>query len=812
MTPQQNPSLTRRIFRRISVRTAAIAGALLALALGWYGLYRLVEGEETQAIAAAAVANTNLARAFREHVLGMLQQVDLASITIAAEARRKGIENVDLDAYQQDMTAKLPYVIQVAAGDASGYTLPKKGITSRFYVGEREHFRVHVTADTGRLHVGRPVIGRMTKKWSLEMTRRLNTANGAFAGVLAISFNPEYFSRFYQTVAVGERGLVALIRDDGIVIARRASGSFTFGEDVSALPWLKKLKAQRSGWTLSERERDGTKRVMGFDSLAEYPLMVVVGTSLDEVLAPVKKRAVTYYFFGFGITALLLLVGFLTAWSFARQKRVNQALAKSEYKYRSLVEQASDGIFLCAANGRFTDVNEAGLSMLGYSREEVLQRNFDAFIDEDDLRCVPIRFERLRTGQPLIAERPLRHKDGRIIMAELNTRMLSGGEIVGIVRDITERKLAEAGLRLAASVFDNALDGIFITDENFRIVAVNRAFTDITGYSASDAIGNSPRLLRSYRHDEAFYEAMRRTISETGNWHGEVWDKRRNGEIYCELLSISAVRDASGEITNYCAIFADITERKIAETELSRLNAELEERVAIRTQELEHANRELDSFSYSVSHDLRAPLRAMTGFSAIVMDANRDKLDSESVGHLRRIQAGAQRMTELIEDLLDLARISRQEMHRENFSLSALAEQAAESLVQANPERTVRLTVQPDMHAHGDPRLIRIVLDNLLGNAWKFTAGTAEARIEVGQDKLDGESVFFVRDNGAGFDMQYADKLFGAFQRLHGQQEFEGTGIGLSIVQRIVIRHGGRAWADGKVGEGATFYFTLGVH
>jgi PAS domain S-box-containing protein len=223
--------------------------------------------------------------------------------------------------------------------------------------------------------------------------------------------------------------------------------------------------------------------------------------------------------------------------------KAQRALEENERKYRSLVEQASDGIFLCAADGRYTDINQAGLDMLGYSREEVLARNLDAFIDEDDLRRMPIQLERLRTGEPMRTERRLRRKDGRIVIAEISARILPTDEILGIVRDVTTRKLAETELRLAASVFDNALDGIMITDAGYTIVAVNRAFTDITGYAAADAIGNNPGLLRSGQHDESFYEALRRAIRETGSWQGEIWDKRRTAS--CIASCCRSVRCAT---------------------------------------------------------------------------------------------------------------------------------------------------------------------------------------------------------------------------------------------------------------------------
>jgi PAS domain S-box-containing protein len=359
-------------------------------------------------------------------------------------------------------------------------------------------------------------------------------------------------------------------------------------------------------------------------------------------------------------------------------------------------------------------------------------------------------------------------------------------------------------------VFDNAAEGIMVTDKDNNIISVNRAVTEITGYSPEEAIGMNPKMMRSGLQSSAFYRAMWAAIAETGRWQGEIWDRRKDGRPYCELLSIAAIRDDQGEIANYCAIFSDITKLKLIEAELMALNEDLETRVAQRTAALDQANKELEAFSYSVSHDLRSPLRHIGGFSVLVLKENEGKLDAASVDYLKRISSASERMRVLIDDLLALSHVSRQELHKRDFDLSELAVQTADSLVKAHPEREVRVTVKPEMKAHGDPGLARIVLENLIGNAWKFTARASEPAIEVGLEERDGETVYYIRDNGAGFDMKYAGKLFGAFQRLHTPTEFEGTGIGLSIVQRIVARHGGRVWAEAEAGKGATFYFTLG--
>lgn len=244
--------------------------------------------------------------------------------------------------------------------------------------------------------------------------------------------------------------------------------------------------------------------------------------------------------------------------------------------------------------------------------------------------------------------------------------------------------------------------------------------------------------------------------------------------------------------------------------ELEKLNAELEQRVAERTAQLEAANKELEAFCYSVSHDLRAPLRSIDGFSLAILEDYGDRLDDEGKEYLNRVRLASQRMAELIDGLLNLSQLSRSQIVKQEIDISALVDAVAQMLKQAQPDRNVVVTIAPGLKAYGDTKMLQILFENLLGNAFKFTTKCNDALIEVGQTTdNEGCAVLYVRDNGAGFDMVYADKLFGAFQRLHTVHEFPGNGIGLATVQRIINRHGGRIWAQGEVGQGATFFFRL---
>lgn len=465
--------------------------------------------------------------------------------------------------------------------------------------------------------------------------------------------------------------------------------------------------------------------------------------------------------------------------------------------------------------GKITYVNEKFCAISKYSREELISRDHriinSGYHPKEFIRNL---WATIQQGRVWHGEIKNRAKDGSDYWVDTTIVPFLDDDgkprqYVAIRADITERKKADEVLAQFAAIVESSEDAIISKSLDGIVLSWNRGAEKLFGYKAEECIGKSMLMLfpPERRAEEA--EILEQIRSGGSVSHFETIRVTKSGQRIDVSVTHSPIRNNRGEIIGVSKIARDITERRRAEEEIRKLNTELERRVTLRTAELEAANKELEAFSYSVSHDLRAPLRAVNGFAGIVLEDFSSQLPHEGRRYLERIRNGGQRMGELIDDLLAFSRLNRQLVNRQNTNMARLAEEALDELKPLREGRQIQIQTGTLPPCRGDSALLKQIWINLISNAIKYTRGREPAVIEIGCSSENGEDIYFVRDNGAGFDMKYADKLFGVFQRLHRSDEFEGTGVGLAIVHRIVHRHGGRVWAEGAVDRGATFYFTL---
>jgi len=499
-----------------------------------------------------------------------------------------------------------------------------------------------------------------------------------------------------------------------------------------------------------------------------------------------------------------------------QRKQAEELLRQSEEQFRTLADSIPNLAWWANADGYITWYNRRWYEYTGTTPEQMEGWGWQSVHDPKVLPKVLERWKAsIATGLPFDMEFPLRGADG--VFRSFLTRVQPVKDSAGLVlrwfgtnTDISALKLAEEALRQSEerfrSYFELGLIGMAITSPAKGTIEVNEKICEILGYERSELLQLTWTELTHGDDLAADVALFNRVLA--GEIDGYTIDKRfirKNGEIVYATISVKCVRTADGSVDFFVALLQDITERKRAEEALKAVHAELERRAY----ELDAVNRELEAFAYTVSHDLKAPLRSIEGFTRAIVEDYSDKLDDPGKDYLRRVTAASQRMTQLIDAMLNMARLTRGELHEKTVDIGALAHVIAHDLQKQEPDRQVAFVIADKVTVSGDRTMLQVMLENLMHNAWKFTSNHKSARIEFGKTEMQGKMVYFVRDDGVGFDMQFADKLFRPFMRLHTETEFPGIGIGLAIVKRIITRHGGRIWAESAPENGATLYFTI---
>jgi len=846
---------------RLTLLVIAVAAPFIALSIR-ATLDKFDQFKRDAQLQALAAARSSAAR-----IDDFAGNLDAMLVAVASGADRDYANVKDNEELFTTLKARMPaFVNNIKMNSPTGAYLGSSSRRPELTVAGRDYLQRAL--ETEGTVVGEPVVSRSTGEQTVALARRVTDRRGKVVAVVSVSVVLQRLQELLGPGMLPSGSSTMVVDADGTVLLRNPEREGWVGRDLGSHPTVRRILAAREG-IMEEAGLDGPPQLAAHAAASRLPWFVYVGIPRETAYAPVwdaLRRDLMW-------SSLVLLVaiaaggliaapltrslrhlaadaaeleagrldhrpeprqndeigevaGALKSMAAALQAR-EAALKESERYYRHLFHSNPLPMWVRdVASNRYLDVNEAALRQYGYTREEFLGlTSYDLIPREDRAKWEQFLRERGSGGE---LQRQARHrkKDGSIIDVEVTSHELNFGgrpARLALANDVTARNRAEQALRgakeqaaaeraLLQAVIENLPDQIFVKDLEGRYLLLNAAATATRGASRSeDLIGKTVFDLFP-QHVAARFDAEDRAVMEMGvpllNREMETtWPDGRTG---LHLTTKVPLRDAAGGITGLVGINRNITALRRSAEEIRRLNTELERRVIERTAQLEAANKELESFSYSVSHDLRAPLRSIEGFSRALAEDFGARLDDTGRDYLRRLRAASQRMSQLIDDLLSLSRVARSDMKLKSVDLSALAREILGELQREEPARKVMARISPKLAAQGDPELLRVVLDNLVRNAWKFTAKNAEGEIEIGAARQNGRTVYFVRDNGVGFNMAYAGKLFGAFQRLHGDSEFPGSGIGLATVQRAVHRHGGDIWAEGEVGKGATFYFTLG--
>jgi PAS domain S-box-containing protein len=803
------------------------AGVVVLVVTVLFNLVYTLQAERNERISTAETTTQNLAAAIDEYTASTIKGVDLALTAASRTMLQTPVANVTNERLVRDQLIadlrSLPSVKAIFVLDARGQMMLD---TDTFQVkpidfSDRDYFiAARDTPRTG-LVIGKPIVSRTTGTEYLPITHQIRTSAGKFVGVMVAALETAQIQRFYDSIKVGENGVVMLFGRDGTLLIRSRLGEEISGENFSNSQLFRQLlPVAKTGTYRSASGIDRTLRISSFRELADYPIVITVELSEAELLAGWLVNARVSSFVSLIFVLAVGWLGWSLWWGLQQRDELTQKLIANETRFRNLTELSSDWYWEQDADFRYVMLSpnfeeRTGISpikVIGKTREDFSTdyREFQRSITAAQRAHKAFRDITYHRIWPDGSERWYQTSGAPVINAE---GVFTGYR--GTTNDVTALMQAQQAVveseKRYRLMFDANPHPMWVYDaKSYAFLAVNQAACEQYGYTVDEFMNMNIFDLRPPSEVAILKADLEKSPKEreTRDWV----HRRKNGEEFIARVIGGGIDFF--DLPARLVLALDITEQRKAEAEILKLNTELEQRVKGRTAELESMNRELESFSYSVAHDLRAPLRHINGYAGLLLASNKD-VSGDTKRQLNVISRAAENMGHLIDGMLDLSRVSRTALELSAVDMNRLL---GEVLAEAKREagtRDILWTVDDLPKVMGDTRLLRQVFVNLVGNAVKFTAKRANAKIEIGIDQVhcnqlrDGEVVILVRDNGAGFDMAHSNKLFDAFQRLHTQAEFPGTGIGLATVSRIVQRHGGRVWAEGEPDAGATFYVLL---
>ena len=815
----------------MNTRTRSLAAlvalmTVLAASFLWWQSVRTQALLRDEVLTQAKQRSLHLADAMGGQVEALIAGLDRELLDLRREWLR---DTQAFDPVARAVIGGLPpgLITQLSITDAEGLVVyDNLGVPDPPAIGDREYFQAQRSgAGSDRMLIGRPIHSRVAREWVFVVNRPI-LRDGRFDGTVNLLVSSAFVSRRLAALQLSGKDVVALLYKDGTFLARSRDNLNAMGSRVPTdRPYLTQ-PAENSGILRTEGLLDGTPRTYGWQRLRETGLILAIGLADESVLTPLAPAFARGQAVASTLVLLLVLCGGLIVVLLVRAERAQAAVASSEAFRRHLFDSSYvPTVVLDALAYRIMDCNPAAARIYGYHAcDDVLGKmpievSAPTQYDGTPSEVKAIEYiERARVEGSLVFEWRHQRPDGTLWDAE--THLMSfesdGRPLLQFtLHDITGRKRTEAALRESEARLKEAqhlarignwqLDltdsTLTWSDEIYRILECDPATTvpSYKNFILAVHPDERDRVRDIYQASLASrepYDVVHRLVMPDG---------RVKYARECGFTQFEGDRPVHSVGT-----VQDITDVRTAEESLKRLNEELEQRVSERTREMSILNRELEAFSYSVSHDLRTPLRSVDGYASLLEEEYGEALAPEGRAYVERIRKSARRMGQLITDLLTLAHLNRTELRHQSVDLSDMARGIAAELAASDPGRDVQWQIDDGMRVFADTGLMRVVLQNLLGNAWKYTGQTPQAHIVFMQlQRADGSPEFCVRDNGAGFDMSYAAQLFEPFKRLHSHHEFEGNGVGLTTVFRVIERHGGRLRGEGAVGRGAAFHFSV---